>query len=181
MRLNTKPFIFSLALVFAGVFFAQSSAQAQSQVMRNWSWGQYRVKFKLPSTWNVTDKGARGTFKATGKAVTFWIKPWRDASRTAKDVALAAYRSSTSIKGKRIVNQQYVSGSHGGLKEYMIVAEGWQNQNGRRRKVKIGIIGMINPKSSVNLYSRFFWWADGRYASINNSLTYKVAKSFSAY
>ena len=179
MRLHTKPLFFSLALVVIGVFLTQSSVQAQQ--MRIWTWKQYKLKFKLPSTWTVKDNGANGKFKAVGKAVSMNIVPWRDASRTAKDVALAAYRSSSSIKGKRITRQEYVAGSHGGLKEYLIVAEGWQNQNGKRRKVRIGIIGMINPKSSVNLYTRFFWWADGRYTSTNDGLTYKVAKSFSAY
>ncbi len=179
MILYKKQVAFSLALAFVGLLLFQSSAEAQQ--MRNWGWKRYRLNFKLPSTWTVKDNGARGKFKASGKAVSMRIVPWRDASRTAKDVAFAAYRSSTSIKGKRIVRKEYVPGSHGSLKEYMIVAEGWQNQNGRRRKVRIGIIGMINPNSSVNLYARFFWWADGQYVKTNNRLTYQVAKSFSAY
>jgi hypothetical protein len=63
----------------------------------------------------------------------------------------------------------------GGLKKYMILAEGWQNG----KAVRVGIMGFINPKSPVNLYCRFLWWKSQD--SKNSPITFKVAQSFSAF
>lgn len=173
MRLNTKPLLFSLALVFVGVFFAQSSAQAQA--MKPWNWKKYKIRWKMPSNWYAKDKGGRsGKFTASGGGVSFRLKPWRDASATARSVAMAAYRSATSIKRKRIISQRSMA-TKGGLKKYMILAEGWQNG----KAVRVGIMGFVNPKSPVNLYCRFLWWKSSN--GKNSPITYKVAQSFSAF
>ncbi|OJJ20211.1 hypothetical protein BKI52_17225 [marine bacterium AO1-C] len=176
MRLNTKPLFFTLALVFTGLFLAQSSAQAQNYQMKPWNWKKYRIKWKMPSNWVAKDKGGRsGKFTASGGGASFRLKPWRDGSvTTAKQVAQRAYRGATSVTGKRIIDQRYMT-SKGGLKKYLILAEGWQ----KGKKVRIGIMGFINPNSSVNLYCRFLWWKKDN--ARNGGVTYKVAQSFSAF
>ncbi|EAY26654.1 hypothetical protein [Microscilla marina] len=172
MKLNTKHLFFSLAIVFTGLFLAQTNAHAQA--MKPWSWKKYKIKWKMPSNWNAKDKGGRsGKFTAAGGGVSFRLKPWRDASASAKQVAMRAYRGATSVQRKRIISQQYMT-SKGGLKKYMILAEGWQ----KGKKVRIGIMGFINPKSPINLYCRFLWWASQD--SKNNPISYRVAQSFSA-
>lgn len=179
MKLNTKHLFFSLAFVFVGLFLAQTT-QAQA-VNSPWNWKKYKIKWKMPAGWRVKDKGgSSGKFTASGNRISFRLKPWRDASATAKQVAMSAYRSTTSVKGKKILNQKYLTTKHG-LKKYIILAEGYQyNKSTRKnRKVRIGIMGFINPKSPVNLYCRFLWWkSDDATAS---PLSYKIAQTFDSF
>lgn len=171
MKLNMKHLFLSLTLVFVGSFLAQS---AQAQVnMKPWRWTKYLVKWKMPSNWHAKDKGGRsGKFTASGNGVSFRLKPWKDASATARQVAMRAYKNANSVQRKRIINQRAMT-TKNGLKKYLILAEGWQ----KGKKVRIGIMGFINPKSPVNLYCRFLWWASNEKGS---SIAYKVAQSFAA-
>lgn len=173
MKIYTKQLFFSLALIFTFSFLAQSTAQAQA--MKPWNWKKYKIRWQMPSNWYAKDKGGKsGKFTASGGGISFRLKPWRDASATAKQVALAAYKSATSIKRKRIIAQKYMT-AKGGLKKYMILAEGWQNG----KAVRIGIMGFINPKTPVNLYCRFLWWKSQD--AKNNPISYRVAQSFTAF
>jgi len=165
-----------LSIIFAGIIITSSATFGTRANLKPWNWKKYKVKFKLPGYWTVKDKGGRsGKFTASGYGASFRLKPWRDRSRTAKQVAMAAYRSSTSIKRKRIISQRSMTTKRG-LRKYMILTSGYQ----KGKKVKIGIMGFINPRSPVNLYARFFWWAGGKYVKGNNKVTYKVAQSFAA-
>jgi len=175
MKNLKKHLVLGLLVLFVGTSINVHARQNT----KTWTWKKHRLKFDLPLNWKVTSN--TGTkFNASGDNASLKFIPWNDHSvTTAKQVAMRAYRKSTMVSKKRIIRQQKMV-FKGGLEKYMLLVEGTQKSKstGKVRRVQMGIMGLINPNSSVNMYARFVWWKSD---SQNSKRTYNIANSVRGY
>lgn len=167
MKKTTRISILLITLLFASNVFAE---------LKQWNWTQYKIAFNLPASWKIK-ANTSNNFHAGTNTVTMVLRPWKDAKvRYAKDVAQKAYGDLTNYSNKSIVSQKRLK-AKGGLQKYIMLVDGYY----KGRKAKIGIIGLINPKTDVNVYGTFIWWDNNAQSKTNSSLTYKVALSLRSY
>lgn len=175
MKNLKKHLVLGLIVLFVGISFNVHARQNT----KTWTWKKHRLKFDLPLNWKINSNSGN-KFGATGDKASLLFIPWHDSNvATAKQVAMRAYQQSTMVSNKRIISQQRMA-SKGGLEKYMLLVEGTQRdkRTGKIRRVQMGIMGFINPNSTVNMYARFVWWKSD---AQNSNRTYKIANSVRGY
>ena len=158
-----------LSILFALVF---SVASFGDVAMQNWNWNKYNVKFQAPKGWKVTKNEAKKFVITDNKDFTMTIAPWEDAAEDAKGVATKGYNNYPA-KDREIVAEQEVKDLKG-FEGYIIVAKGTYNG----RALWFASLGLIDPESSVNLYTVFAWWDDPAKNEYFADICDKISASF---
>jgi len=174
--------IILFTLIFAiGVIFTANPSESISFKKMNWK--SYNIKFQVPRHWKITRSDGKA-FIAKGDGVVMAIYPKKYSSHTAKSIAKRAYYGYPVIGYKRIHRQKYLAKGNTGLNRYIIFGSAkytYKRPAGfYGRPVQFGIIGMTNPRESISLFCRFYWFTDESQSKIsrNYANTYRLANSF---
>ena len=168
--MKKRSLVFALALLMI-----VPAAMVSAERYRNYRWSRYRLRFKLPTRWNVTSNNRR-QFIAKGSNVVIKIKPYRNRRASARGVAMYGYRTYSVVRRKRIMLRNYGSAKHNRNK-YNLWGSGYVNG----RKVYWRIMALTSNRSSANVYCRSWWYANKYNSSRNSERARKVQHSLRFY
>jgi len=164
--------LITMLLMFTFILLAGSS-QANSGGWDKYTWRQYKIKFEIPSEFEVKENSAN-QFAASDDIMTFEIYPWKDANVEARDVAIQAVKDlNIEFKGSEaIVKDIKLNGFNG----YRIEGNGTQ----KNKALHFTVLGLIDPKSSTNFAAYILYWTgtrdDNDYSAISNDIIESISK-----
>lgn len=156
MNKKTVSLFAIAALLFLPVAFA--SAESYSW----YRWRTYRLRFKLPTNWNVTSNTS-SQFIAKGSNAVIKIQPYRNRRVDARGVAMYGYRTYSVVEDKKIMLRNYGSAASDRNKYNL-----WGSGTVNGQKVYWRIMALTSSRSANNVFARSWWYAN-KYNSNRNS------------
>ena len=166
-NLNKKGavLVIALALFSAGVVYGQA--------LKRWTWPVHRLSFYVPANFKVTHTAQK--LKATdGKAFTYYLAPSNEASRNAKDIAMATFRAHRSTSKKLELEKHLRLPDHNG---YLMYGTGIQS----KKKLHIIVVGFSSKTTPQNLAATFLWWDNAAHNDHFVEMSKKIAESLGSY
>ncbi len=137
---------------------------------KTWNWKSYRLQFKLPANFQITQSFSTRMVANDGKSLSVLIRAWKSVRISAKKVAKTGFREYTALSSKKIIKQGSIKSSDNVYNGHIIVGTGFSN----RRKVNFAIFGFVRPKSVTKFYFKFSWWDNSQYNSYYTNLVQEI-------
>lgn len=160
--------LFNLRTLIA-LFLVALSTSAFAQT--TWTYKQYNLKFTTPANFKVTANDDKSFVANDGKAITFSLYPYKDATVTKEKIADLAWSKINATEKTK--NRSTTLSMEGGYEGYYMTGKGKQNG----KELVFIAFGCIDTQSSVNFYSIIYFWNDAN-ATANTDTAINIFKSF---
>jgi hypothetical protein len=139
------------ALVILSMIFFTSETHAQTGWIQL-TWPAYGIDFELPENFVIIESSPE-TYMAESKGFSFSMRPWRDSTLTAEQVAAKALAElnadNVSITFRDKIDLD-------GFEGYEMIGAGEQEGNG----LFFVALGFIDPLSDLNYSAYILFWHD---------------------